>query len=240
MHENRGKLLCGLAVFSGVMLTPMVAPATVMIALSQTTINPAAGQTVNIISTASGSDATNGIKGVDLFVQVDNGGTDNGNGSNPVSPTISNINLLSGIFASNNEGQSYFPSSDGLIAFNSVTTSSGTVSVPANSVVGTITFNAAGIAPGTTFDLYFGNVGANDSDFNNGPGVGSDSDYDNSGSPPTAEPFSESNIAPYSYGGPDYNPVVLTVAAVPEPSMGMAALVLTGAALLGRRKRAAC
>jgi hypothetical protein len=199
-------------VCAAVASTPMAASAALTIALNQTTISPAANQTVNIISTASGLDLTNGIKGVDLFVQIDNGGVDNGNSSNPVAPKITSINLSNGIFSANNDGfDSYYPSGNGLLAFNSISTSSGTVSVPANGVLGTITFNAAGVASGTTFELYFGNVGADDSDFSSGAGTGSNSDYTNSNNAPGS--YSQSTTPPYSYGGPNYNPLVLAVTA---------------------------
>jgi hypothetical protein len=229
MQDNRMKTLGTVAAWSVAMLTPMMASASLVIGIDNNTILAAPNQKINIVATASGADLTNGIKQLDLYLQIDDGGPDNGGTASHV-PTITTVDLTTGVFASNNAGNSgATESSDKLIYFDNVGTNGGTVPVGTNSVLGTITFDATGLE-GATFDLYFGNVGANNNTFNNGPGIGSDSDYVNSSN--LAEPYSGT----FGQDG-NYAPEVISV--VPEPAA--AGLVMVGAslAMLRRRQRVA-
>jgi hypothetical protein len=232
MRENRSKLVIRSVAWVAAGLMPAMASAALTISLSNGTtgnvISPAANQQLNIISTASGSDATAGITGLDIYLQMDDGGTDNGNATNPVVPLFTNLTLTSGVFNGENGGNiGYGLSPDGMLIEDSIAAPKNTVvQVVPNAVLGVLTLNATGVAPGT-YDVYFGNVGVNAAGY-----FDEDSDY------------VDANGNPQVYSGPygdalNYPADVITVAGlVPEPSVGMLGMAVGAAALLGRRRRA--
>jgi hypothetical protein len=187
------------------------------------TISAAADQQVNILATASGTDATAGILGEDIFLEIDNGGVDNGEATNPTAPVITDLDLSTGIFngGSGNNGQ--FITGDGLIAVDSTDTGSDSVvQVPANSVLGTITFDASGLTPGTTFTLNF-------EDLNSAFGEEASDYTENYTDPGTPSAQFFANYPNDS--------ITLTVAAVPEPTSTLLLTTLGGSILLLRRTR---
>jgi fibronectin-binding autotransporter adhesin len=166
MSGNRSKLLiksvlCGAAILA---VRPMWVSADVSLnvadaATGGTVIQAAANQQINLLAAASGTDATAGIKGLDIYLQIDNGGTDNGAASNPAAPSITTIDLTTGIFSGGSGNNGYQVTPDNLIAVDGTSTgSTSTVQVPAGSLLGTITLNATGLAAGTTFTLNFENT----------------------------------------------------------------------------------
>jgi len=118
------------------------------------TINPAAGQSIDAISALPIAVLTSGgegddFAGTDLALNVEAGG-----------PVFEAVNLLTGVFAGNNTGQTDFLAFGGLDQYSLTTTTAGTVGP--NGTLAFITFNGTGVAPGT-YDFSLTNfIGASD------------------------------------------------------------------------------
>ena len=187
------------------------------------TIYNANNQAVNF-TVSSGSPGTS-IYGADLWIQIDDGGPDNSgtaNSGGAIAPTINTLDMTQGIFLGNNGGNSpnnHHTSPDLLLITDSISYSSGPV--VANGLLGTLSLDAIGITPGTTFTILIGDAGANYSPYHGQP-----SDW--VGAPPTATRT--------SYTGDGMSSAfTLEVVALPEPSTGL--LLLVGAVCLLRRRR---
>ena len=168
---------------------------------------------------------TDQIGGSDLWVQIGDGGPDNA--GTTVAPKIVSVNMTAGtIFASNNTGENFTPSidltPDGLIAFDQVN-ATGTSTLLDSGILATITMSTVGFAPGTTFTVRLGNVGA--------VATGNAENTDIFAPGGALFPLTEPGV------GVDPAATITLVSAVPEPAS--AGLILLGsAALLGRRRRA--
>ncbi len=140
--------------------------------LDRTTITNTDNQVINV--NISGVEQ---IAGSDLYVQINDGGTDNlgtTNNGGPVAATISNIDMTQGVFLANNSGNAFFVSPDGLMGLDSISTN-GTpaTTVSDNGQLAAITLNASDMTGGSSFTLQFFDVGENDLNF----GGGATSDY---------------------------------------------------------------
>jgi hypothetical protein len=195
--------------------------------------------------------SSTGLSALDIYVQIDDGGTDNGGTANSRSaPTITGIDLTTGVFAGNNTGniigELYAAdpvdnpppiSPDGLLAAESVETAltgPHTLAPFSTSVLGTLTLNATGLA-GDTFDIYFTNVADN---YNGAPFYGeSDSDYGYGNNSIT---FGSSDSGSSDYLGtstPLTEPLVVNIVAVPEPATLSGMMIFSTGLLLRRRSR---
>ncbi len=174
MRRIRRDMIVRLASQAGFALLPCAALMTpsawaANLTLDRTTITNTDNQTINV--DISGIEQ---IAGSDLFVQINDGGPDNlgttNNGAGgPVAATISNIDMMQGVFLANNSGNSFFVSPDALMGLDSISTN-GTpaTTVSDNGQLAAITFDASNMAGGSSFTLQFFDVGQNDLNFGGG------------------------------------------------------------------------
>jgi hypothetical protein len=165
------------------------------------------------------------MAGAQIGIQIGDGGVDNGGTSNnggatvPVIQTSATypIDMSQGVFAlgNPNEGETYSP--DGLIGYDASNTNSGTV--PASGLLATVTLDASGVTPGTSFSVQLFNVGQNDADFS-----GLNSRWNTSGNVYT------------DFTGDGMSEAFTIDVIAPEPSMGLVTMVAIGW-LLTRRTR---
>jgi hypothetical protein len=120
------------------------------ISLSTSSVNVGTGQVINI--NISGSTQ---VAGTTWDVQVLDGGS--GNSGTATKPTITGMEVTTGISSANNTGNAFIQPNGPLIGSASTTTTSGTVLD--SGVLAKLTLNTTGMSSGNTFTIQFTNVG---------------------------------------------------------------------------------